>query len=144
MNMNNGQMPCIIPDGYQRTSFIEERPLVHGRLTFTWRPTTDAVRAPYIDLLRSVQTSKAEHEMVSRLIDRQLVMWNLADEKSAANIAKLQPTLWKRLADVVVWGDAGPDGDDPLWEKSKQMLPLDPDASIEEMLAKNSETEPTS
>lgn len=137
-------LPVVIEDGYTRKSYIDELPGVHGKLYFHWRGTTDDERAAYMDALRSCNDrAQQEHKLAGEALNRHILSWSAGD-KNPDRIRKLQPTLWKRLVGIVLWGDQAPDGDDPSWDASLRGLPLGENASLEEVLAKNSETGSTS
>jgi len=136
--MEKNTLPVVITDGYTRISVIDELPLIHGELTFMWRPVSSEKRAIYAELLKQKQGIRKDNKLMSEMIDKQIVSWS-AGEKNVETIRGLQPIIWRRLADIILFGTEAPDREDPTWEASDKLV--DDDSSLEDLLAKNSETE---
>jgi hypothetical protein len=113
----------ITDDGYTETAYIEERTGIHPAVRIKYRPTPVTDRTQVIDAMRLV-TSKnrtRENEMLADAIVAKLASWDFLNddgssmdgvpEPSRANVLKLKPTLYDRLASIVFYGVDGGDTD---------------------------------
>lgn len=109
-------MGSVIYDGLTQKAFIAEVPRLHGELRFKFRPPTTETINRFIDGLKKqslVALCKAETEAMAAKV----VEWSLLDMDGQplpiknATVAHLQPSLFNRLKDIVLYGREGGDAD---------------------------------
>lgn len=99
----------FIPDGYTEPFRIKAIEGLHGELRGTFRRLTPAQRDgmfTYIDQNKSRPTQY--NAAVAKMLSEQIVTWDCVNDRgdavaiSAANVARLQATLYDKLYNVVM------------------------------------------
>lgn len=107
----------FIPDGYNATAYIAERPRVHFESRFTFRPALHGERAKISADIAAAKDANTASMVMYREIEKRVVEWDQVNRKgeplkpTAVNIARLAPEFVERLFSVVC--GFGPADSDP-------------------------------
>ncbi len=113
--VKDGQV-SIIYDGLTREAYIAAVPRLHDELRFKFRPPTKESIGRFFDgAKKQSMVAAAQYEATG--IAARLVSWSLLDAEgntilpAAKTVAVLQPKLFDRIRDIVLYGSEGGDAD---------------------------------
>lgn len=125
-------MSSVIYDGLTEKAFIAAVPRLHGEMRFKFRPPTTERINRFLDGLKKnslVAMCKAEAESMATNI----VEWDLTDPDGktlpikTATVAALQPSLFKRVKEIVLYGADGGDLDPA--DEAKELMEVTADSA---------------
>ena len=128
-------------DGMTFPAYIQPRAGVYPAVRLDYRPTHLLDRAVFIE--QSARLTEAEMtELTVRALERRIQKWSLLEKDKDGNlvpmpieqkrIRRLEPTLYTRLADIVVWGNSRGDIDPDVKKSEREdAVKASVDAAIE-------------